>query len=494
MASASATTDAPVADVNDGYGTKGYRGFVLGSLLLVYVFNFIDRAILAILNDPIKETLNLQDWHMGLLGGLAFALLYTTLGIPIARVSERVSRKWIILASLCLWSLMTILCGFATSFVFLFLLRIGVGIGEAGCTPPAQSMIADYFKPSSRATAVSIYALGVPLGAMIAGLAGGPINDYVTGENIYVALQDWGWTWLANAIDWQSLEGWRIAFMAVGIPGIIFALVLAVTLKEPPRGYTDPPEAVHQEKAGFGEVLSILARKPTFIHVVAGAAIASFAGYGIGHFTPAFFVRIHELTLTQAAFYYSLILGLCAAAGVFSSGYLSDRMVRRHPTALSWLPALGMGASVPLYAFGFLQGNLWLTMPPLMAAAYMHYFYLGPMYAVAGGVVDSRMRATSVAITLFIVNIIGLALGPTMAGMLSSSIKAGMLAASDLDIGLQTCAATDGLAADVAAACTSADGRALQYAIVIFACLYLWAAFHYLRAGKTLQRDMIGRQ
>lgn len=491
MATVSTTAES-VTDPNEGFGSKPYRSFVLGSLLLVYIFNFIDRAILAILNDPIKLTLGLQDWHMGLLGGLAFALLYTTLGIPIARVSERVSRKWIILASLVLWSLMTVLCGFATSFVMLFLLRVGVGIGEAGCTPPAQSMIADYFKPSSRATAVSIYALGVPLGAMIAGLAGGPINDYVTGENVYGALQSWGWTWLANAVDWQSLEGWRIAFMAVGIPGVIFAFILALTLKEPPRGYTDPPEAVKTEKAGFGEVIGILAKKPTFLHIVAGAAIASFAGYGIGHFTPAYFIRIHELTLTQAAFYYSLILGICAACGVFFSGYMSDRIVRRHPTALSWLPAVGMGVSVPLYAFGFMQDNLWLTMPPLAAAAFLHYFYLGPMYAVVGGVVDSRMRATSVAVTLFIVNLIGLALGPTLAGMLSSAIKSGMLAANDLDISLRTCSLGDA-GPEIASACASADARALQIAIVIFACLYAWAAFHYLRAGRTLQRDMIGR-
>ena len=478
---------------NPGYSTAGYRAYILGSLLLVYVFNFIDRAILAILNDPIKESLRLEDWHMGLLGGLAFAMLYTTLGIPIARVAERVNRKWIIIFSLVLWSAMTVLCGLATSFVMLFVLRICVGIGEAGCTPPAQSMIADYFKPSSRATAVSIYALGVPLGAMIAGVAGGWINDYVTGQGVYAMFGSWGWSWAQGLVDWQSLEGWRLAFILVGFPGVVLAGILLLTMKEPPRGYTDPPQAVKPEPASFSQVMKILWNKPTYVHVVIGASLAAFAGYGIGHFVPAYFVRTHELSLSQAAIYYSLILGLCGAIGVFSSGYISDRISSRHPNALSWLPAIGMATAVPLYVFGFLQDVLWLTMPPLMVAALLKYFYLGPMYAVAGGVVDSRMRATSVAVMLFATNLIGLALGPTVSGLLSSVIKGGILSASDLELSLEACKVPANLSAEAVAVCSKADSTGLQYAIVIFACVYAWAALHYLLAGRTLQRDMVAK-
>ncbi|WP_300376860.1 MFS transporter [Henriciella sp.] len=505
MATASATSQTPVVDVNDGYGSKGYRGFVLGSLLLVYIFNFIDRSILGILTEPIKTSLQLEDWHMGVVGGFAFAMLYTTLGIPIARVSERTNRTMIIVVALLLWSLMTVLCGFATGFLTLFLIRVGVGIGEAGCTPPAQSLIADYFKPSSRATAVSIYALGVPLGGMIAGLAGGPINDYVTGENVYNILNSWGWTWIANMIDWQSLEGWRIAFFAVGFPGVVFAFILAFLIKEPPRGYTDPPEAVKQEQASFGEVLKILSKKPTYIHVVIGAGIASFVGYGVAQFTTSFLRRTHGLSLSEAALLFSLIIGVMAAIGVFSSGWLADKMSKRHPRALSWLPAFGMAVSVPLYAMGFLAPTVILAMPPLMAAALLHYFYLGPMYAVSGGVVDSRMRATSVAITLFVVNIIGLGLGPTMIGFLSTFLKTIFLSGADLGLTLNDCkpllaldeagvSALSGAEATNLAACLSADARGLQWSIILFCCLYGWAALHYLLAGKTLQRDMIGRQ
>ena len=295
-----------------GYRTKGYRAYVLGSLLIVYIFNFIDRSIFGILTDPIRNSLGLEDWQMGLLGGLAFATFYTTLGIPIARFSEKTSRMMIIVASLTMWSLMTVLCGFAVSFATMFAFRLLVGVGEAGCTPPAQSVIADYFKPGSRATAASIYALGVPLGGMCAGLAAGPINDYVTGENVHALLEGWGWTWVADMIDWKSLEGWRIAFIAVGLPGLVFALIIGLTVKEPPRGYTDPPNAAKPERESFGPALKKLSKKPTYVHVVFGAALASFAGYGIAAFSTSFLLRTHELTLTQAALIFSLVLGLVA--------------------------------------------------------------------------------------------------------------------------------------------------------------------------------------
>lgn len=494
MSTVTAPAMASSADPNEGFGSKGYRAFVLGSLLLVYIFNFIDRAILAILNDPIKHSLGLEDWHMGMIGGTAFALFYITLGIPIAHISETRSRKWIIIAAMTVWSLMTVMCGFATSFFMLFLLRVGVGIGEAGCTPPAQSLIADYFKPSSRATAVSIYALGVPLGAMFAGLAGGPINDHITGANVYDALNSWGMTWAANLIDWQSVEGWRIAFAAVGLPGLLFAVIVILTMKEPPRGYTDPVGArakAEQAKAKLSEVLKILKGKPAYIHVVLGAAIASFVGYGIGHFVTAFLRRTHSLSLTEAAIYYSLVMGIFAAIGVFSSGYISDKISKRHPNALSWLPAVGMSVSVPLYVIGFLLPELWIALIPLCAAALLHYFYLGPMYAVFGGVVDSRMRATSVAVALFVVNLFGLAFGPPASGILSSMLKGLMLSTSDLNLSIETCTAAVNLSDAQLAMCQTTEAKGLQYAIVLFALLYLWASIHYLLAGRTLQRDML---
>ena len=493
-ATPSQTTTEAVPGYKTGFGTPLYRGYVLTSLLVVYIFNFIDRSIFGILTEPMKLSLQLEDWHMGLLGGLAFAIFYTTLGIPIARVAERRSRMLIIIISLTLWSLMTVLCGFATSFLTLFIFRLLVGVGEAGCTPPAQSVIADYFKPTSRATAASIYALGVPLGGMLAGLAAGPINDYVTGENVYNLLGSWGWTWAQGLVDWNSLEGWRIAFIAVGLPGVLFALILFFTVKEPPRGYSDPPGAPRKAVPdGFGTVLKDLMKKPTYVHVVAGAAIASFAGYGVAAFSTSFLLRTHGLTLTEAALIFSLVLGLMAALGVFLSGFLADKLSVRYPTALSWMPALGMGLSVPLYWLGYLSPTVPLMIPPLMLAATLHYFYLGPMYAVSAGVVDSRTRATAVAITLFAVNLIGIGLGPTLAGVLSTFLKSLLLSGADLGLTLDICKAAAGLSGEQVAACTSANAKGLQWTIVIFATLYGWAALHYLLAGKTLTRDMLSK-
>lgn len=492
-ATSSQTTAAERPGYETGFGTPQYRGYVLFSLLIVYIFNFIDRSIFAILTEPMRNSLQLEDWHMGILGGLAFAIFYTTLGIPIARVAERRSRMLIIVISLTLWSLMTVLCGFAVSFMTLFLFRMLVGVGEAGCTPPAQSVIADYFKPSSRATAASIYALGVPLGGMLAGLAGGPINDYVTGHNVHALLGSMGMGWAQNMIEWKNVEGWRIAFVAVGLPGVLFAIIIALTVKEPPRGYSDPPGAVKVEKESFGTALTVLMQKPTYVHVVLGAAVASFAGYGIAQFSTSFLMRVHKLSLSEAALIFSLVLGLMAALGVFLSGFLADKLSKRHPRALSWMPALGMGLSVPLYWMGYLSPSIPLMLPPLMLAATLHYFYLGPMYAVSAGVVDARTRATSVAITLFAVNLIGIGLGPTIAGFLSTWLKTLFLDGHGLGLTLDACKAAVDLTAEQVAACTKSDAGGVKWAIVIFTTLYGWAAVHYLIAGKTLGRDMIAK-
>lgn len=488
-------SDATQSDItiNSGFGTKGYRSYVLGALLLVYVFNFIDRTIINILTEPIKTSFGLEDWQMGLLGGPAFAVLYTFIGIPIARFSERSNRVWIITASVAVWSLMTALCGFATSFLVLFLFRVGVSIGEAGCTPPANSLIADYFDPKSRSTAVSVYALGVPLGSMFAAVFGGFVAGNITGDNAYNFFTSIGFDWAANALDWSKIEGWRIAFVLIGIPGLLVAWLVKQTVKEPPRGYSDPKSLQNQEKASFGEALRILMKKPTYWHIVAGATISSFIGYGVGQFTTSFLIRTHGLTIQEASLLFGIILGVMAAIGVFSSGYLADRMAKRHPTALAWIPAIGLLCSVPLYVFGYSASNLWIAMPPLMIAAMIHYYYLGPMYAVSGGVVDSRMRATSVAITLFVVNLLGYGLGPPVIGILSTFLKTMFLSNADLGLTLELCKATN-LAITEQVACDSANAKGLQYSIILFCCLYAWAALHYLLAGKTLVRDMVSNK
>lgn len=503
-----ATAQAPMntapqsaSPASEGFGTPGYRAYVLGALLIVYIFNFIDRTIINILTEPIKLTFGLEDWQMGLLGGPAFAVLYTFIGIPIARGAERYNRVAIIASAVAIWSLFTALCGFAMSFMMLFLFRVGVSIGEAGCTPPAQSLIADYFKPSRRATAVSVYALGVPLGGMLASIFGGQLAG-LDGAQYGAWVNAMGIGWMFGDLDWSTVEGWRVAFVVVGVPGLLLSLLVWRSIKEPPRGYTDPEALQGLEKASFKEALAVLSKKPAYRHIVFGATLASFVGYGVGQFTTSFLLRTHGLTIQQASLLYGVVLGLMAAVGVFSSGWISDKISKKYPTSLSWLPAIGMGLSVPLYAFGFLMPNLWLAVPALMVAAMIHYFYLGPMYAVSGGVVDSRMRATSVAITLFVVNLLGYGLGPPIIGVLSTVLKTWFLDAQAIGLTLEACkpllamtgeakAALQGAELEAMNACSSAEAKGLQWSIVIFSCIYGWAALHYLLAGRTLQRDMV---
>ncbi|MEO0057316.1 MAG: hypothetical protein RIT17_766, partial [Pseudomonadota bacterium] len=323
-------SQAPAAE---GFGSAGYRGYVLGALLLVYVFNFIDRTIVNILTEPIKQSFGLEDWQMGLLGGPAFAVLYTFLGIPIARLAERYNRVVIIAAAVAIWSLFTALCGFAASFLGLFLFRIGVSIGEAGCTPPAQSLIADYFAPSRRATAVSVYALGVPLGGMLASVFGGQLAG-LDGAAFGAWINGIGLGWMFGSLDWSTVEGWRVAFVVVGLPGLLLSLIVWRTVTEPPRGYTDPAALQGLARASFGEALGVLMKKPAYRQVVMGATVASFVGYGIGQFTTSFLMRTHKLAIGDASLLVGIILGVMAGIGVFLSGWLADRFAKRYPKAL----------------------------------------------------------------------------------------------------------------------------------------------------------------
>lgn len=501
MAQAAAPAGVQQSNASEGFGTPGYRAYVLSALLIVYIFNFIDRTIVNILTEPIKLSFGLEDWQMGLLGGPAFAVLYTFLGIPIARGAERYNRVIIISVAVAVWSLFTALCGFAASFLMLFLFRVGVSIGEAGCTPPAQSLIADYFKPSRRATAVSIYALGVPLGGMFAAVFGGQLAG-IDGAAFGAWVESVGLSFVFGTLDWSQVEGWRIAFVVVGVPGLLLALIVWRSLAEPPRGYTDPAALQGLEQASFGDTMRVLAGKRAYWHVTIGAMLSSFVGYGVGQFTTSFFIRTHELEIADASLLFGIILGLMAAIGVFSSGWLADRLSQRYPKALSWFPALGLGVSVPFYVAGFMLGNLWLAIPCLMVGAMMHYYFLGPMYAVAGGVVDSRMRATSVAITLFVVNLLGYGLGPLVIGVLSTFLKSMFLDGYALGLTLEVCqplislapdakAALSGTEAQSLSACTDADALGLQWSMIIFVCIYGWAAVHYLLAGKTLLKDMV---
>lgn len=416
-------------EADGGYGSKAYRSYVLGGLLLLFTFNFIDRILLGIVQEPIKQEFGLQDWQLGLLGGPAFALLYTFLGIPIARLAETRSRVNIISISVALWSAMTAACGLATGYWQLLAARIGVSIGEAGCTPPAHSMLSDYYPPQQRTTALAIYALGIPFGSAIAGLAGG---------------------WLAQTYSW------RAAFLVLGLPGLILALLTRWTIKEPPRrgaGTPAPP---------FIQALLALLAKPAFTHVAFGGSLVSFYGYGAAQFLPSFLIRTHGLSLMQASWVFAGILAVFVAFGTFMGGALTDRLIRRDLRYMVWLPALGLMLAVPLYLSTYFVSSLVWAFVPLCLGSIAHYSYLGPMYAVTQSVAPPLVRATATAVLLFIVNLIGYGLGPPALGALSTFFS-------------QTAGAANGL----------------RYALMADTCMLLWAALHFLLAARSLKRDIV---
>lgn len=485
--------DQPAGNVagspDTGFGTKAYRNYVLGVLLVVYIFNFIDRTIINILTEPIKESFGVEDWQMGLLGGPAFAILYTFVGIPIARFSERNHRVWIIAASIALWSLMTVLCGFAISFFALFLFRIGVSIGEAGCSPPANSIIADYFVPKERSTAVSVYALGIPLGNMVAYIFGGFVVGSLDGATIGAMFSSWNWTWASGLLDWQSIEGWRVAFVVVGVPGLLVAILVKMSIKEPPRGYTDPQEMQNKEHVGFVEVLKILKTKPSYWHITMGVTIASFVNYGVGQFFVSFLIRTHDMSIFDASVKIAMALALMASIGTYMSGYLADKFADRFPKALALIPMFAVAGVIPMHVTGYMTDSLWLAVPLLMVGQMLLYTYLCPLYAVPSGVVDSRMRATAVAVTLFIVNLLGYGLGPPLIGALSTILNATFLSGIDPALSLEACKASD-LATAAQAACDSANADGLQWSMIIFKCMYIWSVFHFYMASRTIQQDM----
>lgn len=437
-----------------GHGTRRYRAWVLFALVVVYTFNFIDRVLVSIVQEPIRAEFNLTDTQLGLLGGPTFAILYTLLGIPIARLAERKNRMTILAVCVGLWSAMTAACGLATSYATLLLARIGVSIGEAGCTPPAQSVISDYFPEHSRATALSIYALGIPIGSMLAAVGGG---------------------FIAEAM------GWRETFLLLGLPGLILAILVKLTVKEPPRsgGAVEAP--------GLRETAALLSKKSAFWYAALGGAMASFVGYGVGQFTNSFFMRSHELSILQASQITGLLIGAFGAVGTFTSGWLADRVRQRFPNAIAWLPAVGFLVAGPLNVAGYLSGSLPLAIALLAAAQLGGSLYLGSMYAIAQGVVHPRMRATAVAVLLFVVNLIGYAGGPPAIGALSDMIASQQLAPAGLT--LADCRAAGAGSALGEGVCASAAAVGLRWAIVLGYSGLLLAAGFFLLSWRTIRRD-----
>lgn len=368
-------------------------------LLVVYIFNFIDRQIVNILAEPIRRDLGLSDTQIGLMTGLAFALFYTVLGLPIARFSDRptTNRPHLIAWALAIWSAMTALCGLAQNFVQLLIARIGVGVGEAGCTPPAHSLIADMVEPKRRSSALAFYALGIPIGTVLGLIIGGTLADWV---------------------------GWREAFVIVGIPGILMALVVAFVLKDPRTSgmmHASAPTSQAEQMPFWQAIRSVMSSRAFVLLVVAGSS-ASFLAYGKTTWTTIFFQRTHELSPGETGLWFGIINGVAGILGTFLGGYLADRFGAENRRHVLTAPAIGMALAVP-FAFFAYQANSWIfALVLLFLPTLFNSFYYGPTYSAAQGLVPLRTRAIASATILFFQNLIGLGLGPLFFGMLSDML------------------------------------------------------------------------
>ena len=412
--------------------SPAYLRYALGLLTFVYIVNFVDRQILAILLQSIKEDLGLSDVQLGLLSGTAFGIFYATLGVPIARLADHYSRKGVIAISLAIWSAMTALCGSAVGFVSLLAFRVGVGVGEAGGSPPAHSMISDYFPPERRATALGIFSLGVPIGILLGFLAGG---------------------WLAESL------GWRRAFVLVGAPGVLLALVVAFTLREPPRGHSEGLQSQGQPPSAR-DVIAFLWRARSFRHLSLGSALYAFVGYSVVNWSPAFFMRSHAMGTGEVGTWLAGIIGIGGGIGVYMGGALGDRWAQTDARGRVFLPAIAMLVGVPFSFVVYLSDHTTTAMLALTIPAMTGLMYQAPAFAVTQSLATPRMRATAAAILLFVINIVGLALGPAATGLLSDALA------------------------------PQYGDDSLRYAMLCVSLVLIWSSLHFWLASRTLREDL----
>jgi len=375
--------------------SAGYKRFVLVMLTIVYAFNFIDRQILVILQEPIKAEMGLSDAQLGLLSGFTFALIYVTAGIPIAYWADRGNRRNIITMALAVWSGMTAVSGLAANFGQLLLARVGVGLGEAGGSPPAHSMISDYFRPENRGTALSFYSTGIYIGILLGFMFGGVIAEAF---------------------------GWRMAFFVVGVPGVVFAIVLRLTVREPQRGRWDQSPA-QEHKPSLSDTLNLLRRRRSFWYIALGCALSAYVGYGNGNFFPSFLIRNHGMGLAEVGMVLALASGLSGAVGTFLGGYLSDRYGTTDKRWYLWIPMAGIAVSFPPYIYLLLTESRSGLLTAMVFTGVLNTFYLGPSIAMSHSLVPPAMRALTSAILFFVLNLIGLGLGPFLTGLASDLLQ-----------------------------------------------------------------------
>jgi MFS family permease len=416
--------------------STGRTRYSVGLLIVIYTFAFIDRQIVNVLLEPIGNEFHLTDTQRGLFGGAAFGIFYAVLGLPIAKLADRFSRKTIIAVALAFWSAATALQAAAVGFWTLLLARVLVGVGEAGCSPPAHSMISDMNSPERRARALAIYAFGIPIGGSLGTLTGGWVSELV---------------------------GWREALFVVGIPGLVLAFIAYLTLPEPTRAYWEgavTPDGPRSRESIFSAVRFLL-RLPSFLHLAFAGALHAFYGYGAGSFNAPFFERSHEMPRSEYASYAAAIGLTAGVLGTYLGGWLSDRYGAKDVRSYPAVPGIGSVLTVPVVFAVYLAPSPELALLISLASSVASGLYLGPTFAMTQAIVPPRMRAQAAAILLLILNLIGMGLGPLFVGWLSDQLKP--------SFGIESVR------------------WALLGTISVGAA---WSALHYWFASKTLGRDL----
>ncbi len=437
-----AATSAPL---NAPVRADPHRNTVLAMLLVVYIFNFVDRQILSILAAPIQADLQLSDGEMGMLGGIAFALLYSTMAVPLAALADRTSRSWVITVSLAAWSGFTALCGLATNFWQIFLARLGVGIGEAGGVAPSYALIGDYFPSSRRATALSVYSLGIPIGSGLGVLVGG---------------------YIATTVDW------RTAFFVVGLSGVIIAPIFKLLVRDKvkpaaaPKSVPETPDApaVSLAPPSLRETAGVLSRKPSFWLLSFGAATSSMLGYGIAFWLPSLLIRSFGFDLVEASRFYGALLLIGGVVGVLAGGIIADRLGGRDRAYFAWLPGIAFLLGAPLFAAGITSNDAQFAFLLFLMPQALAYIWLGPVLSAIQHLVVPAARSTASALFLLINNLIGLGGGIYALGAFSDLLK------------------------------PVYGDEALRYSMLYALVLYVLAALLMALAGPFLRKDWVHEQ
>ena len=418
---------------------RRYSNYVLGILFLAYVINFVDRQILAILIPYIKEDLQLSDTMIGFLTGTAFALFYATAGLPIARWADRGSRRSIIALGLVIWSGFTAASGMVRSAAQMAIARVGVGVGEAALSPPAHSLLADYFPPERRATALGIYSMGIHIGILFGLTIGG---------------------WLGDTY------GWRQAFYVVGVPGLILALVVRLTVREPERGrYEVASDNAKSDQPAIGEVLSFLWARRSFRHLAFATGLTAFGGYAFATWGGVFLYRVHGMSVTEAGRNLGFAIGISGAIGSVLAGMIADRFGQRDVRWWLWVAAIAAIGPLPFMLFFYFHSDPNLATLVVFPGLMMGAMYQGPVFSTVQTMAPVRMRSVASAILLFIINIIGLALGPQTVGILNDTVFAHY------------------------------GDEAIRYSMAsVGVVMGVWGLIHFLLAARSLEVDLQAAQ